>query len=205
MKRPSYTCGEFATPSKVVFMALCNTLECPAGLEDLALAAELVRRRRYGVIEAVSGRLIAVRFRPWPKWVSLPEALFLGKRYHERRPADHCRLFFNQPRRYSNFLAVPYGVCGRGTRLATLNAALSALDEIARIKGTDALLADVANFRISPRALARYGWVAHKPSRWHRHYIKRFYGVYPGHDGRVESLDDVRHATPQATLDAVSA
>lgn len=56
---------------------------------------------------------------------------------------------------------------------------LAALDEIARIKQTDALLADVLNFRISPRMLARYGWASHKPSRWHRHYIKRFYGSYP--------------------------
>ena len=64
--------------------------------------------------------------------------------------------------------------------MATVHAALAALDEIARIKQTDALLADVLNFRLSAPLLARYGWVPHKPNRWHRHYIKRFYGEYPG-------------------------
>ena len=159
---------------------LFESLQYPVGAGGLDVAAEVIRRRRYGVIEAMDGRLAAVHFRPWPKLVSLPEALLLGNWYHDRRTADRCRLYFNQPWRFRNFLAVPYAVCGRGTRLATMNAALAALDEIARIKQTDALLADVMNFRISPRVLARYGWVAHNPSRWHRHYIKRFYGEYAG-------------------------
>ena len=29
--------------------------------------------------------------------------------------------------------------------------------------------------------LQRLGWEPHCPSRWHRNYIKRFYGVYPSH------------------------
>ncbi|HEX3998979.1 MAG TPA: hypothetical protein VHX65_10545 [Pirellulales bacterium] len=169
-------------------MRLFETIENLGGTADFGRAAEIVRQRRYGVIDAVEGHLIAVRFRPWPKWMSLPEAMFLGNRHHDRRRADRCRVYFNQPRRCSNFLTVPYVLCGRGTRLATLNAALAALDEIARIKHTDALLADVLNFRISPRALGRYGWAAHKPSRWHRHYIKRFYGDY------------ARRAAPRAAL-----
>jgi hypothetical protein len=186
-------------------MPLFDLRRCPAGLDDLSLAADLIRRRRYGMIEAVNGRLESVRFRPWPKFISLPELTFFGRRYHDLQDADCCRLFYNQPRRYSNYLAVPYILCGRGTRMATIHGALTALDEIARIKRTDALLADVLNYRISPRALARYGWVAHKPSRWHRHYIKRFYGVYPGQDCPVESPKRFGRATPQAPFDAVSA
>jgi len=161
---------------------LSESLDNLAQPSDFDAAAGVIRVRRYGVIEAVDGRLVAVRFRPWPKWVSLPEALFFGNRYHDRRRADRCRVYFNQPRRFSNFLAVPYLLCGRGTRLATVHAALAALDAVARIKRSDALLADVLNFRISPRLLARYGWVSHKPSRWHRHYVKRFYGEYPERD-----------------------
>ncbi len=48
-----------------------------------------------------------------------------------------------------------------------------------RIKGSDAIVTDVANFRISERLLARLGWERHTASRWHRNYIKRFYGQYP--------------------------
>lgn len=146
---------------------------------ELATDADTVRRRRYGVIETAAGRLVAVRFRPFPKWASLPEVLFFGERRHRRWTDDRCLLYFNQPWRYSNFLAVPYIVSGQGTKLATFFAALSALDEVARIKRSDAILADVLNIRISDRLLARKGWAPHKPSRWHRHFIKRFYGEYP--------------------------
>ncbi len=146
---------------------------------DLQGGAETIRRRRYGVIETVEGRLVSIRFRPFPKWATLPDVLFFGPRMHERRPADRCRLYFNQPLRYSNFLALQYICSGRGARVATFLAALATLDAIARIKQTDAILADVLNWRISPKILARYGWEPHKPSRWHRHYIKRFYGKYP--------------------------
>jgi hypothetical protein len=148
-------------------------------ITDLATDADVIRRRRYGIIEAAGGRLVSVKFRPWPKWASLPEALFFGERRHRRWAADRCWLYFNQPLRFSNFLAVPYMVSGRGTRLSTFYAALAALDEIARLKRTDAMLADVLNLRISDRFLARQGWSPHKPSRWHRHFIKRFYGEYP--------------------------
>jgi hypothetical protein len=40
-------------------------------------------------------------------------------------------------------------------------------------------LTDVSNLRISDRLLRRWGWEAHCPSRWHRHFIKRYYGTYP--------------------------
>jgi hypothetical protein len=147
-------------------------------IHDFTAGADVIRRRRYGIIEAAAGRIVAVHFRPWPKWASLPEAIFWGGWRHRRWEADCCRLYFNQPLRFANFLAVPYVLSGRRTKLSTCHVALAALDEIARIKRSDAILADVLNSRISPRFLARQGWEAHKPSRWHRHYIKRFYGEF---------------------------
>ena len=153
-------------------------------ITDLTADADVIRQRRYGIIECSAGRLTAIRFRPYPKWASLPEALFWGERRHRRWQADSCRLYFNQPLRFPSFLAVPYAFSGRGTKLATFYAALEALDEIARIKRTDAILADILNSRISDRLLARQGWSPHKPSRWHRHFIKRFYGEYPARPRR---------------------
>ncbi len=146
---------------------------------DLEAHADVIRRRRYGVIEAREGRVTSIRFRPLPKWVTLPQAIVFGPRRHRRWSADCCRLYFNQPRRFANFLALPYMVSGCGTRLATIYAALAALDEVARIKRSDAILADVQNDRIGPRLLERHGWQPHAPSRRHRNYIKRFYGEYP--------------------------
>jgi hypothetical protein len=55
---------------------------------------------------------------------------------------------------------------------------MAVLDEIARIKRSDAILTDAANFRISDRFLRRQGWERHTKARYHRNYIKRFYGEY---------------------------
>jgi hypothetical protein len=145
---------------------------------DLRGGAEVLRWRRYGIIEVCCGRLVAVHLRPWPKLVSLV-SFFWGQWHHNHVHGDCIRLYYNQPLRHPNFLALKFAVSARGTSWASARRALEVLDEIAEIKGSDALLCDAANFRLSPRMLAREGWQPHAPSRWHRNYIKRFYGSYP--------------------------
>ncbi|HIQ20318.1 MAG TPA: hypothetical protein EYH34_03650 [Planctomycetes bacterium] len=142
-------------------------------------APELLRRHRYGVIDAADGRLRRVVLRPIPMWPLPPELRLAGWCYHRYWPADRCRIYYNQPRRFPQFLAVPYILSGQGTRWATVRRALEALEYIARLKGVDALLCDVANRRISAKIMARWGWEPHCPSRWHRHFIKRFYSREP--------------------------
>ena len=139
---------------------------------------ELIRRR-YGVIETSAGSLVAVHLRPWPKLIAWPEIWPAGPTYHALGEADRCLLYYNQPRRFSNFLALKYIVSTHGTSYATSRAALVALDKIAELKRTDALLCDVANVRLSDRLLRRFGWEPHAPQRWRRNFIKRFYGKYP--------------------------
>ncbi|MCA9234480.1 MAG: hypothetical protein KDA44_03365 [Planctomycetales bacterium] len=151
----------------------------PQTVTDWRTDADALRTRRYGVIETVAGQLVAVHLRPWPKWLSWRELWPAGDRYHPSGDADRCRLYFNQPLGHGNFLALKYVATTAGTSYATFLAALQTLDAIAALKGTDALLCDVQNRRISDRLLARLGWEAHKPSRWHRNFIKRFYGAYP--------------------------
>ena len=138
-----------------------------------------LRLGRYGMIEIRQGRLWAIHLRRWPKIVTVLDADWLGRRYHESRPGDRCLLYYNQPRRFANFLALKFVVSERGCTLATLRCSREVLDEVARVKRTDAILCDVWNERVSERLLARWGWEPHKPQRWHRNYIKRFYGVYP--------------------------
>jgi hypothetical protein len=142
---------------------------------------EALRRGRYGVIEVAEGRLVAIHLRPWPKIASALEVEWRGRRAHASKPGDRCLLYYNQPRRFANFLALKYIVSHRDCTLLTFHHALEVLDEVARVKRTDAIVCDVWNDRISDRLLARWGWEPHKPQRWHRHYIKRFYGMYPGH------------------------
>ena len=146
---------------------------------DLAQGAETLRRRPYGMIEAVEGRFQRVLLRPLPKIVSMPDIRLLGGWRHRRRPGDRIRLYYNQPWRFRNFLVLKYAESARNTSLGTLSRALAVLDEIARLKGSDALLCDATNQRITVELLGRWGWEPHCPSRWHRHFIKRFYGEYP--------------------------
>jgi hypothetical protein len=135
--------------------------------------------QRYGVIETVAGGLVALHFHPWPKLFAWPEFWPVGAEYHAPGKSDRCLLYYNQPRRHSQFLALRYMVSQWGTSYATIRAALVTLDRIAELKQSDALLCDAANRRLSERLMRRFGWEAHKPSRWHRNYIKRFYGQYP--------------------------
>jgi hypothetical protein len=151
----------------------------PQTITDFEAASDQIRAHRFGVIETLGGELRAVHLRPWPKFVSLPELLPLGPRYHARGAADRCLLYYNQPRRMPNFLALKYIVSTKGTSYRTFRAALLVLDAIAELKRTDAIVCDAANFRLSDRLMARLGWEPHKPQRWHRNYIRRFYGSYP--------------------------
>lgn len=151
---------------------------------DLDAARERLRARGHGVIETVGGELRAVHLRPWPKLFPLTELWPLGSRYHAHGEADRCLLYYNQPRRMPSFLALRYVVSTAGTSVRTFRAALTTLDALAEIKGIDAIVCDAANMRISDRLMARMGWESHKPQRWHRNFIRRFYGVYPGGHGR---------------------
>jgi hypothetical protein len=146
---------------------------------DLAADAETLRRRPYGVIEVADGRFLRIVLRPFPKIVSVPGILLIGGWCHRHRSGDRLRLYYNQPRRFHNFLVLKYVESAHDTSMATLTRALAVLDEIARRKGSDALLCDVSNWRITTKLLGRWGWTPHCPTRFHRHYIKRFYGNYP--------------------------
>lgn len=146
---------------------------------DLADGAQVLRRRAYGVIEVFAGQFRRVRLRPYPKIITAAEILLFGGWYHHHRQGDRLWLYYNQARRFPNFLVLKYVVSARQTSFGTLTRALAVLDEIARLKRSDALLCDVGNWRVSTKLLGRWGWQPHCPSRWHRHYIKRFYGELP--------------------------
>jgi hypothetical protein len=148
-------------------------------IEDLHAAEQAIRRHRYGVIETASGRLVAIHFRRWPKLLAWPEIWPAGPLYHASGSPDRCLLYYNQPLRHANFLALKYMVSTAQSSYATVRAALTALDGVARTKGSDALLCDAFNERLSERLMKRLGWQTHCPQRWHRNYVKRFYGTYP--------------------------
>jgi hypothetical protein len=146
---------------------------------DLNAQSNVIRTRRYGVIDVVDGRFVRVRLRPWPKIASVVEGKFWGEWRHRRVPGDRCSLYYNQPHQFTNYLAAAYAWSTRECSMKTIRKILTTLDEIARIKQSDAILCDVIGSDISPRVLARWGWEKHAPSLFHQNYIKRFYGAYP--------------------------
>ena len=145
----------------------------------MAKGGELLRRRPYGVIEVADGRFRRVLLRPFPAIVSAPDMRLIGGWRHRHQAGDRVRLYYNQPRRFPSFLVLKYCESARDSGMATVTRAFAVLDEIARLKQSDALLCDVANGRITSKVLSRWGWEPHCPSWFHRHYVKRFYGVYP--------------------------
>lgn len=147
---------------------------------DINAEAEVVRRRRFGVIEAVDGEFRRVIFRPWPKWISIPEVLFLSAWIHRRRGRDRCLLYFDQSWRQPNYLAVKYLLTYGGTSYASVVAARRAVDDVARVKGSDALVCQVSNKRLNGRIMKRWGWEPLNDSPRCTLYVRRFYGEYPG-------------------------
>ncbi|MCE9545665.1 MAG: hypothetical protein K8T25_09125 [Planctomycetia bacterium] len=162
-------------------------------VDDLTAGADVIRARRYGVVEVAGGELQRVRLRPFPSLATLADVMWLGRWYHERATGNRCWLYYNQPRRHRSYLALKYVVSTSDCTLATFRGALAVLDDIARLKRSDALLTDAASWRISDRLLARWGWEPHCPSRWHRHYIKRFYGEYPATRTKQGQTADISH------------
>lgn len=151
----------------------------PLIVTDLDSQADLVRDARYGMIETVDGRFSRIVLRRWPKLISWPDVLVFGRLHHRRCSGNRCRLYFNRPRRFPNFLSVPYIVSSRGTTYDTFLMIGQTLDQIAKLKGTDAIVCHVVNNALSDRIMERFGWERHCLHRWGRHFIKRFYGEYP--------------------------
>jgi hypothetical protein len=93
-------------------------------VSDLQAGRQQVRQRRYGVIVVRQGKFEAVRFRPWPKIISVTEVRFWGRRRQERLPVDECLLFYNQPLQHSSYLTLAYIHTGWATPYRTFLAAL---------------------------------------------------------------------------------
>ena len=146
---------------------------------DIEREAEVVRRRRFGVIEAADGEFRRLVFRPWPKWISVPEVLLLAPWIHRGRGQDRCLLYFDQSLRQPNYLAVKYLLTYGGTSYASVVAARRAVDEVARVKRSDALVCQVSNKRLNVRIMKRWGWEPLNDSPHCTLYVRRFYGEYP--------------------------
>ncbi|MEM7473877.1 MAG: hypothetical protein AAF483_02735 [Planctomycetota bacterium] len=143
----------------------------------VAEQAEYLKARRCGRIVVERGRLDAVYGRWWPHETSLLEVYW--DRWRRNYTSDRCELFYHAPWGSSRYLTLSYVRSGPETSLSTFYAATLVLDEIARLKDSNAIVCNVTNVRISDRLMTRWGWVTHCESWKGRHFIKRLYGKHP--------------------------
>ena len=127
---------------------------------DLNADVDVVRRRRFGRIVVVDGRLVGIEYRPYSGAVSRV-GVWWRRRWMTRGGADCCELYFDQPSPHPAFLVVRLIVASPATRLASIGCAMRTLDEVARVKGTSAALAHVTLDRITDPVAARFGWGRH--------------------------------------------
>jgi len=148
---------------------------------DLTAGAETLRRRPYGVIEAADGRFPpradpslsqkSPRSRRRCSW---------GRLRHRFCAGDRLWLYYNQPRRFRNFLVLRYVVSNRDTSLANRSPGDRRLRRDRSPEAKRRLVVrrrQLAN--LGEAAFDRLGWAPHCPSRWHRPLHQAFYGQYP--------------------------
>lgn len=148
-----------------------------APVTDLYEQSSAVAGWRAGRIVAAQGRLLAVERRWLPYRASHLRIAWEKRRRPTRRIT--CELTYHCPIGNPEFLVVGFIRSHRLATLATFYCATLALDEIARMKGSKAIVAEVTNGRLTDRLFERWGWERHC-NKWHgRHFIKRFYEGYP--------------------------
>jgi len=130
-----------------------------------------IRAWRYGEVEVSMGEVVSIYARWWPRfgshWESWQDA------YIRTLPMDSCRAYYAFPRKAPGFMSVLYAHSGRRTQYKTINRAVSAMDEIAKVHDAEAIVCQIVTERGSERLMNRWGYVRHALSQGDNHYIKR--------------------------------
>ena len=147
------------------------------GVSDPIANAEKIRRWQCGRIVMQGGRLVEVQHRLTCGSVSMAQVWWQAK--YGRDDDNLCWLDYHQPLGMPQFLTLDYIRSGRHAGYKTFVGACHVLDEIARIRSAQAIVAHVTNQSISDRLLTRLGWQRHLEHWKGRHWIRRFYDGYP--------------------------
>ena len=83
-----------------------------------------------------------------------------------------------------------------GTSYASVVAARHAVDEVARIKRSDALVCQVSNKRLTGRIMQRWGWQPLNDSPRCTLFVRRFYGQYPT-ESDAQTVESMPTLSPQ--------
>jgi len=144
---------------------------------DPITGANELRRWRCGRIRMQSGRLVRIEHRLTASRSSIAKVWWQAK--YGRMHDDTCCLDYHQPLGMPAFLTLDYVHAGKSAGYKSLIGSLEILSEIARLRGSLAIVAHVSNRSISDRFLRRCGWQPHLEDWAGRHWIRRFYDGYP--------------------------
>ncbi|EMI45964.1 hypothetical protein [Rhodopirellula sp. SWK7] len=144
---------------------------------SLQSQSELIASITCGRIIMRAGRLVSVE----QHWLRSPVSIaqVWWESNHGRLRGDECLLDYHVPRGLPSFMTLDYIRSGSETSYRTFIGACHVLNEIARLRRADAIVAHVTNVRISDRLLERLSWQRHQEHWRGRHYIRRFYDGYP--------------------------
>lgn len=160
----------------VQFGGFCGMIRLDS-ITDPIQGADQLRRWRCGRIIMRQGRLVEIQHRLLCGNVSVAQVWWQAK--YGRTDDDLCWLDYHQPLGMPAFLTLDYIRSGSRAGYKTFVGACHLLDEIARIRGAQAIVAHVTNSQISDRLLRRLGWEQHVQHWKGRHWIRRFYDGYP--------------------------
>jgi hypothetical protein len=148
-----------------------------AQITDIKSSAAQIRRWRCGRIVVQGGKLVRVERRLMCGSASMAQVWWQMK--YGRTDDDLVWLDYHQPIGMPAFLTLDYVRSGKRAGYRSFIGAIHLLNEIARIRGAQAIVAHVSNGKISDRLLQRHGWQPHMPDWDGRHWIRRFYDGYP--------------------------
>jgi len=125
----------------------------------------------FGELELSDGKLLSIRPRWWPRigsqWESFRDS------YVRAMPNDVLLAYYAFPRRSPGFMSVLYAHSGPKTQYKTLYRAVLSMDEIARLRKTQAIVCQTVSNLANERLMNRWGYVRHAFSLGDNHFIKR--------------------------------
>ena len=132
---------------------------------------ESLRSWRYGEIEIANGQLTSIYPRWWPRLGSRWESYW--DRYNRKLPTDFCVAYYAFPRSAPGYMSLLYARSGPSTQYKTIYRAVFTLEQIAKLRNSNAIVCEMISERGTERLMNRWGYVRHALSLGDNHYIKR--------------------------------
>ena len=131
-----------------------------------------IRRIRYGRIFATGPNSIRLS-RRLPIQSSIAQVAW-QRRFGRNRPIG-CRMDYHVPFGTPRVIAIDYVLSDRRAGYNAFRRTVAAIDEIAAIRNSIAIVAHVTNDAMTDRLMERLGYQRHLPNARGRHFIRRFY------------------------------